>query len=115
MTLCLQIKDLGGLMNQLAAERYAQKLSIRYVSGPRNQFVIHKAGPQDSGLFFYASHENWVGVFLATGRVAGILEPDNHRSYLELAEPLNPDLPIVLIVTQRVHGVPRHRTISPTG
>ena len=29
------------------------------------------------------------------------------RSYLELAKPLNPDLLIVLIVTYRVHGVPR--------
>ena len=32
----LQIEDLHSAMNQFAAERYAQELSIRYVSGPRN-------------------------------------------------------------------------------
>jgi hypothetical protein len=32
-----KIKDLGTPMNQFATERYAQKLSIRYVSGLRNQ------------------------------------------------------------------------------
>ena len=38
-------------MDELAAERNAQKLSIRYVSDPRNQFVIHEAGSQGPGLF----------------------------------------------------------------
>jgi len=31
-----EMRDLGSGMNQFAAERYAQELSIRYVSGPRN-------------------------------------------------------------------------------
>ena len=44
MTLRLQIKDLGGLMNQLATERYAQELSIRYVSGPRNHLPAVQPG-----------------------------------------------------------------------
>ena len=34
----LQIEDLRSLMNQFAAKRNAQELSIRYVSGPRNHF-----------------------------------------------------------------------------
>jgi hypothetical protein len=31
------MEDLENAMNQFAAERYAQRLCIRYVSGPRNQ------------------------------------------------------------------------------
>jgi len=42
----MQIGDLGSQMDQFAAERYAQKLSIRYVSGPRNQVLGRaKRGP----------------------------------------------------------------------
>ena len=36
----LQIKDLGSAMNQFAAERYAQELCIRYVSGLCNQLFF---------------------------------------------------------------------------
>jgi hypothetical protein len=36
------------------------------VASPRNQLETHEAGTQDSGLFFCASYENWVVVFLAS-------------------------------------------------
>ena len=38
--------------------------------------MIHKAGIQDSGLFFCASYENWVVVFLASPAMSeGFLSP----------------------------------------
>jgi hypothetical protein len=35
-------EDLRGGMDQFAAERYPQKLCIRYVSGPRNHLMIER-------------------------------------------------------------------------
>ena len=40
------------------------------VAGPRNQFEMLKAGTQDSGLFFCASYEYWIVVFLASPAVS---------------------------------------------
>jgi hypothetical protein len=50
-----------GVVNQFAAERNTQELPIRYVSGPRNHFVIHKAGILDSGLFRGTAGELFIG------------------------------------------------------
>jgi hypothetical protein len=44
----------------------------KFKSDPRNQFEMRKAGTQDSGLFFCASYENRIAVFLASpGGLAG--------------------------------------------
>jgi hypothetical protein len=60
MTLRLQIKDLGGLMNQLATERYAQELSIRYVSGPATTYQR-------------SSPDTWVSLFGLMFSVAAVV------------------------------------------
>jgi len=49
----LQTQDLRYAMDQFATKRNAQELCIRYVSGPRNQFVIHRAGASKGPAFFY--------------------------------------------------------------
>jgi hypothetical protein len=49
----------------------------QFKSALRNQLEMRKAGNQESGLFFGASYENWVIVFLASpANVGRILEPD---------------------------------------
>ena len=63
--------DLSNTVNQFASRRSAQRLSIRYVSGPRNHPLHRKAGTQDSGLLFCASHENSVVVFRPARKVGG--------------------------------------------
>jgi hypothetical protein len=53
------------------AGKAATRHQRRFKSGPRNQFKTHEAGTQDSGLFFCASYENWVAVFLASPEMSG--------------------------------------------
>jgi len=42
--------------------------------------MIHKAGTQDSGLFFCMSYEKQVFVFLASLAKSAGLEPDGHSA-----------------------------------
>jgi hypothetical protein len=56
--------------------------NLQNVADPRNHPLLHKAGTQDSGLFFCTSYENSVVVFLKSPQNRGDSKPDSHRAVL---------------------------------